>query len=97
MVHVQPGKRDFTIYVLDPLEARNIAPAILAGSGAPSARAPHGVAMGLGLLSSALHDPECDVAVTGTIVGDGLQEDRLEVVFSLREVRSRRAASSDSI
>ena len=60
---------------------------MLGGSTLPSGHAAHGVAIGLGLLSSALSDPECDVKVTGTIVKDGIQEDWLEVVFSLREVR----------
>ena len=49
--------------------------------------APNGVAIGLGLLSSSLRDNEHNPTVTGTIVSDGIQEDRLEVIFALREVR----------
>jgi hypothetical protein len=86
VVQIQPGKKDFTVYVLDPLEARHLAPAMLAGSSSSSSAQP-GVAIGLGLLSSALYDGECDVTVAGTVMSDGIQEERLEVVFSLREVR----------
>lgn len=82
---MQPGKRDFTVYALDPLEARNVPPVMHGGFGS-SGFAQHGVAIGLGLLSSALYDADCDVTVTGTIVSDGIQEDRLEVVFALRAV-----------
>ena len=38
-------------------------------------------------MSVALNDPEIDVNVTGTINNDGIQEERLEVIFALREVR----------
>lgn len=39
-------------------------------------------------MSVALNDPECDVSVTGTINNDGIQEERLEVIFALREASS---------
>ncbi|KIP06326.1 hypothetical protein PHLGIDRAFT_463273 [Phlebiopsis gigantea 11061_1 CR5-6] len=81
LVEVQEGKRDFTIYVLDPLEARSAIPSIPGGSNHHS----HGVATGLGLMSLALDDPECDVSVTGTLNNDGIQEERLEVILALRE------------
>lgn len=84
LVEVQEGKRDFTIYVLDPLEARSAIPSMPGGSN----NHPHGVATGLGLMSLALDDPECDVSVTGTINNDGIQEEKLEVILALREVRS---------
>lgn len=86
VVQVQPGKRDYTVYVLDPLEARNITPlAYCASSSTLPLQA--GVAIGLGLLSTALGGTDCDLMVTGTVVSDSIQEDRLEVVFALREVR----------
>lgn len=88
VVQIQPGKKDFTVYVLDPLEARHISPAV-ALSPSPSPSSQPGVAIGLGLLSSALYDGDCDVTVAGTIMSDGIQEERLEVVFALREVCAR--------
>ena len=83
LVQVHEGKRDYSVYVLDPLEARSSVPSIPGASGSSS----HGVATGLGLMSVALNDPEIDVNVTGTINNDGIQEERLEVIFALREVR----------
>ena len=82
LVQVQEGKRDYSVYVLDPLEARSTVPTLPGSSNS----APHGVATGLGLMSIALDDPECDISVTGTINTDGIQEERLEVIFALREV-----------
>lgn len=90
VVHIHPGKKDFTVYVLDPLEARHAA--MLASSGPAQA----GVAIGLGLLSSALSEYDCDISVAGTIVNDGLTEDRLEVVFALREVCGHRHSPPSS-
>ncbi|KAI0087455.1 hypothetical protein BDY19DRAFT_1058274 [Irpex rosettiformis] len=84
VVQIQPGKKDFTVYVLDPLEVRHVSSAALFGSSSAPGSQP-GVAIGLGLLSSALYDGDCDVTVAGTIMTDGIQEERLEVVFSLRE------------
>lgn len=82
LVQVQEGKRDYSVYVLDPLEARSPVPTLPGNSN----NVPHGVATGLGLVSVALDDPECDVSVTGTISNDGIQEEKLEVIFALREV-----------
>lgn len=81
------GKRDYSVYVLDPLEARSAMPTLTGNSN----NVPHGVATGLGLMSVALDDPECDVLVTGTISNDGVQEEKLEVIFALREVCLRRS------
>lgn len=39
-------------------------------------------------MSMAMNDPECDMSVTGTVNNDGIQEERLEVIFALREVRA---------
>ncbi|KZT19833.1 hypothetical protein NEOLEDRAFT_929006 [Neolentinus lepideus HHB14362 ss-1] len=71
--------RDFSIYLLDPLEA--------SASTSPFAPAPtkQGVAVGMGLLSWAMatEDDE-DVQVTGTVISTGHGE-TLELVFALRE------------
>lgn len=85
VVQIEPGKKDFTIYVLDPLEARHVSPVLPSGSSPPPNAQP-GIAIGLGLLSAALYDGECDTTVAGTILTDTIQEERLEVVFALREV-----------
>ncbi|EKM57938.1 uncharacterized protein PHACADRAFT_116411, partial [Phanerochaete carnosa HHB-10118-sp] len=86
LIQVQEGKRDYSVYVLDPLEACSAVPALPGNSN----NLPHGVATGLGLMSVALDDPECDVLVTGTITNDGIQEKKLEVIFALREVCLKR-------
>ena len=85
LVQVHQGKRDYSVYVLDPLEARAPVPSLPSGSRSST----HGVATGLGLMSMAMNDPECDISVTGTISTDGIQEERLEVIFALREVCAR--------
>ena len=89
--------RDFSVYVLDPLESETIpAPAFLptgahSQAGLSSSRGQHerghGVAVGLGLMSLALTEQESP-SVTGTLIKTGTGEDALEVVFALREVSS---------
>lgn len=90
--------RDFSLYVLDPLESRS-APApvhINASEDASSANGSalgveqtRGVAVGLGLMSWALSADESDMMpVVGTLVKQTNGQEALEVVFSLREVRA---------
>jgi hypothetical protein len=93
---VQDVARDFSVYVLDPLES-NSAPAPVNISNTtfnsgfpatPSAEPSNGVAVGLGLMSWALVAGESDgVTVTGTLVKQGTGKEALEVIFALREVR----------
>ena len=93
---VQDNCRDFSLYVLDPLES-NSAPAPVRISNAnrepssskpsSSLEQPRGVAVGLGLMSWALHSDDSDpVTVVGTIVKQGTSQEALEVIFALREV-----------
>lgn len=95
---VQDSCRDFSLYVLDPLES-NSAPAPVrisnanreSSSSKPSSslEQPRGVAVGLGLMSWALHSDDSDpVTVVGTIVKQGTSQEALEVIFALREVVS---------
>ena len=91
---VQDNCRDFSLYVLDPLES-NSAPAPVRISNANrepskpslSLEQPRGVAVGLGLMSWALYSDDTDpVTVVGTIVKQGTSQEALEVIFALREV-----------
>ena len=93
---VQDNCRDFSLYVLDPLES-NSAPAPVRISSANrepsssksslSSEQPRGVAVGLGLMSWALYSDDSDpVTVVGTIVKQGTSQEALEVIFALREV-----------
>ena len=93
---VQDNCRDFSLYVLDPLES-NSAPAPVRISNAnrepssskpsSSLEQPRGVAVGLGLMSWALYSDDSDpVTVVGTIVKQGTSQEALEVIFALREV-----------
>ena len=88
--------RDFSLYVLDPLESRS-APAPVhinasedsssSNAGALAAEQTRGVAVGLGLMSWALSADESDMMpVVGTLVKQTNGQEALEVVFSLREV-----------
>jgi hypothetical protein len=93
---VQDANRDFSVYVLDPLES-NSAPAPVhisnttfncGSSVSTSAESSNAVAVGLGLMSWALVAGESDgVTVTGTLVKQGTGQEALEVIFALREVR----------
>lgn len=83
---VQDNSRDFSVYVLDPLESNSApAPVHISDSSAHADNAP-GVAVGLGLMSWALRDEE-PVTAVGTLVKAGGSES-LEIVFALREVRN---------
>ena len=93
---IQDHSRDFSLYVLDPLES-NSAPAPVRISNATkepsstrptsSLEQPRGVAVGLGLMSWALASDDSDpMTVVGTIVKQGTGQEALEVIFALREV-----------
>lgn len=89
---IQDTSRDFSVYVLDPLES-NSAPAPVQISNstakptdAQSGGAMCGVAVGFGLMSWALRSQDDSIKAVGTVVRSGTQE-FLEVVFALREVR----------
>ena len=88
----QDTTRDFSLYVLDPLESSpsptsvNINSYDSNTSMINAAREkPSGVAVGLGLMSWALGDSE-GVVVTGTLVKLGTGQEAVEVIFALREV-----------
>lgn len=89
--------RDFSIYVLDPLESNSApAPVHISNAGgesssssntAPTAEQPRGVAVGHGLMSWALAADDSDViTATGTLVKQANGQEALEVIFALREV-----------
>jgi hypothetical protein len=89
---VQDSTRDFSVYVLDPLESlSSSAPDASSASSSQSTQQhhPRGVAVGLGLMSWALlADEEKSEAaqVTGTLMTAGNGEEALEVIFALKEV-----------
>lgn len=71
--------KDFSVYILDPLE--DLMSKNRHGQSG-------GVAVGMGLLSSILSPYSQDTTlVTGTLVDCGQNEDALEIVVSLRQVR----------
>lgn len=79
---IQNSMRDFSVYVLDPLESMSPS-----GSSTSAPNDPRGVAIGLGLMSWALLADEDDpVEVTGTVIKQGNGMGALEVIFSLKEV-----------
>ena len=84
------------MYAIDPLESRESPPAArtfvslthqssIEQRGCSSSTP--GVAVGLGWLSDALRSAD-PPSVFGTLMSDGIRDDSLEVIFSLREVRS---------
>ena len=78
---LQDPARDFSLYVLDPLEVQP-PPTSLASHNTSS---PRGVAVALGLMSQALESNDSmDLFVTGTIIPN--TSPSLEVIFALREV-----------
>jgi hypothetical protein len=96
---VQDFSRDFSVYVLDPLESSsaqvpvNILHSSLDSSSSKSnATTPEpsrGVAVGLGLMSWALRSDEKEsCTVNGTLIKLGTGQTALEVIFALREVRA---------
>jgi len=92
----QDSLRDFSLYVLDPLESNSApAPVHISNAGpTPSANnppsskeQPRGVAVGLGLMSWALSADDSDeMTVVGTLVKQSNGQEALEVIFALREV-----------
>ncbi|KAF9460750.1 hypothetical protein BDZ94DRAFT_1311261 [Collybia nuda] len=104
---VQDFSRDFSVYVLDPLES-NSAPApvhISNASPSPSSQGSHttngpinnqprGVAVGLGLMSWALLADEADsAAVAGTLITLPTGKEALEIIFALRETATMQKSS----
>jgi len=96
---VQDFSRDFSVYVLDPLESSsaqvpvNILHSSLDSSSSKSnvttPEPSRGVAVGLGLMSWALRSDEKDsCTVNGTLIKLGTGQTALEVIFALREVRA---------
>ncbi|KAJ7125018.1 hypothetical protein C8R44DRAFT_874862 [Mycena epipterygia] len=95
---IQDHTRDFSVYLLDPLET-DCAPAQVNIShshsqsslpDAPEAR----VAVGLGLMSWGLLADESDaMSVTGTLKVSGAGQEMLEIIFSLRETIPMQKAS----
>ena len=93
---IQDHSRDFSLYVLDPLESNSApAPVRISNSNkepsstkpSSSLEQPRGVAVGLGLMSWALSSEDSDpMTVVGTIVKQGTGQEALEVIFALREV-----------
>jgi hypothetical protein len=90
---VQDPSRDYSVYVLDPLEA-SPSPGPVSIITDPSSfktngTAPRGVAVGLGLMSWALRAEDQDACtVNGTLIKLGTGQAALEVIFALREVRA---------
>jgi hypothetical protein len=92
---IQDTSRDYSVYLLDPLES-NTAPIPVSLSSAsvsnsdPSSSSqgttPRGVAVGLGLMSWALSDGDESPGATGTLIRLPSGQDALEVIFALREV-----------
>ncbi|KAJ7874796.1 hypothetical protein B0H14DRAFT_91966 [Mycena olivaceomarginata] len=95
---IQDPNRDFSVYLLDPLETDcapahvNISHSLSQASfpEAPESR----VAVGLGLMSWALMTDETDaIPVTGTLKVSGAGQQMLEVIFSLRQTLPMQQAS----
>lgn len=89
----QDASRDFSLYVLDPLES-NSASALINISNATGVCAStsteeesRGVAVAYGLMSSALTSEEtAEIMTNGTLIKQATGQEALEVVFALREV-----------
>lgn len=87
---IQDRSRDFSVYLLDPLET-DCAPAQVNISHSASQSVPDTpesrVAVGLGLMSWALMADETDnMSATGTLKVSAAGQEMLEIIFSLREV-----------
>lgn len=92
---VQDIARDFSVYVLDPLESNSAPAPVNISNNTPGCSTPSttstepstGVAVGLGLMSWAMAAGESGgVTVAGTLVKQGTGREALEVIFALREV-----------
>ncbi|KAK0454593.1 hypothetical protein EV421DRAFT_427538 [Armillaria borealis] len=91
---LQSDTRDFSVYVLDPLESESAPepvniPSEAEGSKMAEGQA-RGVAVGLGLMSWALAAEGEEALVNGTLTRTGSGQEALEVVFALRETYSHR-------
>lgn len=88
---IQDRARDFSVYLLDPLETE-CPPAQtnrLPQAPTPDSPLEARVAVGLGLMSWELKSDETEVKpVTGTLKVSGTGQEVLEIIFSLREVRA---------
>jgi len=72
------GSRDFSIYVIDPLECT---------PSSSTSASDSGVAVGMGLLSSAMNvNPEESTPATGTYVRDATGSQSLQLLINLRQV-----------
>ncbi|KAJ7782809.1 hypothetical protein B0H16DRAFT_1494443 [Mycena metata] len=93
---IQDRNRDYSVYLLDPLETEyppaqmNILPQAPTQEPPPEAR----VAVGLGFMSWELKSHETEVKwVTGTLKVSGTGQEVLEIIFSLRETIAMEKAS----
>jgi hypothetical protein len=87
---VPTASRDFSVYVLDPLES-NAAPAPIdiSNSAGGSVVQTRGVAVGMGSMSLSLSAEEQEpITVVGTLSKTGAGQDALEVIIALREVNA---------
>ncbi|KAK0459057.1 uncharacterized protein EV420DRAFT_301210 [Desarmillaria tabescens] len=94
---LQSDNRDFSVYVLDPLESES-APGLVnipneAEGSKMNEGQVRGVAVGLGLMSWALAAEGEEALVNGTLTRTGSGQEALEVVFALRETARIEKAS----
>ncbi|KAG6884994.1 hypothetical protein C0993_006645 [Termitomyces sp. T159_Od127] len=92
---VQDKRRDFSVYVLDPLESNsapaqvnipNAAPGHQSSDSRSAPEQPRGLAVALGLMSWALMLDERDsTPVTGTVIKLPTGQEALEIIFALKE------------
>ncbi|KAK0486186.1 hypothetical protein IW261DRAFT_1454135 [Armillaria novae-zelandiae] len=94
---LQSDTRDFSVYVLDPLESDSAPGPVNISSDAEGSKATEGqirgVAVGLGLMSWALAAEGEEALVNGTLTRIGSGQEALEVVFALRETTRIEKAS----
>ncbi|KAG6813741.1 hypothetical protein H0H92_007693 [Tricholoma furcatifolium] len=93
---LQDKRRDFSVYVLDPLESTSAPPHAPTTSQLSSCapEQPRGVAVALGLMSWALMLEEKDsTPVTGTVIRLPTGQEALEIIFSLKETVAMEKAS----
>ncbi|KAJ3569592.1 hypothetical protein NP233_g4943 [Leucocoprinus birnbaumii] len=103
---MQDRTKDFSVYVLDPLES-NVPPAPLDISNATGSRSTDaagvaaaerssGVAVGMGLMSWALSQEEKEpITVVGTLGKTGTGQDAIEVIVALRELFTQHPGASN--
>ncbi|KAH0589148.1 hypothetical protein H2248_004914 [Termitomyces sp. 'cryptogamus'] len=88
---VQNKRRDFSVYVLDPLESNSAPARVNIPNAVPSdsksaPEHPRGLAVALGLMSWALMQDERDsTPVTGTVIKLPTGQEALEIIFALKE------------